>query len=243
MKRAKVFIKFARETHALIKLYGDLHQGQTSIESYTGILNEHHASTLHRHISEGEQIIQEIAIKLINENIYCLSVDYDIKKINHFKFILAAYFDEMMIILSYNNHTWSNFLIEEKLFSTFISGEKLIKYIDDFINQHSAGDNALAFVYLYVLSFGYRGMLKNEIRKISKLKRQLLNILNHDFALSSEAVYTISANAYNNRIKFSAETPDTNYNTLYIKIIIAVVLLFFTIIAAVKAVYIDVTIT
>jgi type VI secretion system protein ImpK len=73
-------------------------------------------------------------------------------------FALAALADEVFINLKWNgSRAWRESLLETQLFSTQVSGEVLFAKIDALLESYEPAVPELATIYLFVLSFGFRG--------------------------------------------------------------------------------------
>lgn len=92
-------------------------------------------------------------------------------------YIMASLADEVFIVLNWDGKDfWKNNLIEQKLFSSNVSGEMIFERINSVLRDNSVESYELALIYFYCLSLGFQGALRSMegcVEVISNLKAKL----------------------------------------------------------------------
>ena len=100
------------------------------------------------------------------------------------QYAMAALTDELFLNLPgfSGKQYWSENLIENRLYGTHDSGERLFDYIDHFLKERDATRKDIAEVYLLVLGVGFKGKYRGmpDQRQLDFFRRELYIFINHE---------------------------------------------------------------
>lgn len=118
----------------------------------------------------------------ISDSMLVKSMGMNPKFIEDAKYLMAILTDEVFLNLKWDGvKFWRYTLLEKQLFQTEIAGDKFFSMLDSIIND--LGNAEMSFLYLMVLSLGFKGKYRDlgysdSDEKISWYKGRLCAILN-----------------------------------------------------------------
>lgn len=131
----------------------------------------------------------------------------EMKYLNIVRYFIVALVDELFILefTWYGNDYWESVLLEQQLFKTSYSGEKVFQIIDNTINSTTVNNSQkeLAIVFLMVIALGFKGKYRyiKDTKIFEIYKDKLLKIIGR----KEESVLPLFRNAYQHIISFPEE--------------------------------------
>jgi type VI secretion system protein ImpK len=150
----------------------------------------------HRLVESMAQVLEELISKqhtqvLHNGGEYALSLYREVQ------YVMVALADEIFLSFKWAGRSlWEEKILEERVFNSHISGERVFERIEELLLNHNADKDDLAKVYLFALGLGLKGKYSEDSQAIASYKRRLFLFTAHHHQRIAEPEYLLFTPAY-----------------------------------------------